>query len=430
VNTRAVICTLVLAGLPAAAWAGYRIQQIADDTLVNRDPTISSDGLVAWSAYNAREPGNMRSEIFVYINGQRRCLTEGAMEPESANTHPRVGEGSLVWVATFRKVDGDLTWVMKDPKPREGKPEELDATYIAMCEHDGAGGSIGKQWFVGPGTNPAMGVEGTVITNLSRPRRHPSGDAEICLWQGGEIKRLTQDTRNDIGPAVWGNLVAWQKARGWPFGWEIMVWDAGTRLQLTTNYYYDMAPMVHGKKVVWYGWDGHDYEIFLYDRDRDQTVQITSNEFDDVSPCIRGDWIAWEGYASLDPDIFLWDGKTVRRISSNPYEDSGPVVDKGRVAWQGFDGNDYEIYIFDGKQVIQITTNSYDDVSPRAADGLVTWVGYHDNFDGEIFVWDQTNLTRLTDNNYEDRNPATAGGRIVWEALDGDRSLIMLATPE
>lgn len=430
VRSRIGISILVTITLPITVFGGYRIEQIADDSLVNRDPTISAGGIVAWSSYNANEPGNPRSEIFVYVNGNRRSLTAGAMEPESMNTHPRAGAGSLVWVGTFRKVEGDLTWVMKDPRPRPEGPEELDATYLARCEHDGAGGSIGKQWFVGPGTNPAQDAVETVITNLSRPRRHPSGDTEICLWRGGEIKRLTQDMRNDIGPSAWGNLVAWQKARGWPFGWEIMVWDNGTRLQLTTNYYYDLTPRVQGRRIVWYGWDGHDYEIYLHDRDRDMTLQITSNGYDDVSPVVWGDMIAWEGYAGLDADIYLWDGSEKRRLSKNPYEDSEPSLWNGSVVWQGFDGNDFEIFMYCDGRVMQLTTNAYDDVSPKIRDGIVCWVGYYDNFDGEIFVWDQTNMVMLTDNDYEDRNVETAGGRLVWEASDGERSLIMLAIPE
>lgn len=430
VKRATVTAAAVLVIVPLLSRAGYRIEQIADPRVVNRDPAIDANGLVAWSAYDSTEPGNARSEIFVYADGRRRCLTEGAMEPESANVHPAFGGGSLVWVGSFKKIEGDLTWVMKHPQPKEDEPEELDATYIAMCEPDGAGGSIGKQWFVGPGTNPAMGAEGQVITNLARPRRHPSGDAEICLWQGGEIKRLTQDMRNDIGPSVWGNLVAWQKARGWPFGWEIMVWNHGQRLQLTTNYYYDMAPQVYEQKVVWYGWDGHDYEVFLYDSSRDVVTQITSNGYDDVAPRIWDQLVVWEGYAGLEADIYGWDGTKVRRLSNNPYEDSSPSVWRDMVVWQGFDGNDFEIFVYHRGLLTQLTTNSYDDISPQIRDGIAVWVGYHDNLDGEIYVWDQTNTTRLTDNDYEDRTPQTAGGRIVWSAIEGDQSLIMLASPE
>lgn len=416
--------------VPIVVFGGYRIEQIADESLVNRDPTISADGIVAWSSYGVTESGDSRSEIFVYVDGERRSLTGGSMKPESANMHPQASGGSLVWVGTFGTIAGDLTWVMKDPPRNPEEPEELDATYLARCEPDGAGGSIGKQWFVGPGTNPAQGAVETVVTNLSGPRRHPSGDAEICLWQGGEIKRLTRDMRNDIGPSVWGNLVAWQKARGWPFGWEIMLWDSGTRLQLTTNYYYDLTPRVQGRRVAWYGWDGHDYEIFLYDRDQDITLQITSNDYDDVSPVVWGDMVAWEGYAGLDADIYLWDGTEPRRLSKNPYEDSEPSLWNGLVAWQGFDGNDFEIFLYRDGGVIQLTTNAYDDVSPKIRDGVTCWVGYYDNFDGEIFVWSQTNTLMLTDNDYDDRGVETAGGRLVWEARDGDRSLIMLAIPE
>jgi hypothetical protein len=105
-------------------------------------------------------------------------------------------------------------------------------------------------------------------------------------------------------------LIAWQKAKGWPFGWEIMIWSEGVQQQLTTNLYYDMGPKVQGQQLVWYGWDGHDFEIFLYDNAVGVTTQLTNNGYDDVSPSIWEGQVAWEAYPGADAEIFLWkDGK-------------------------------------------------------------------------------------------------------------------------
>ena len=400
----------------------FKVTQIADENLVNRGPVISETGLVVWHTYAQNDKGESFSDVFIHQNGETRSLTRGVMDPLAANPHPRVQSNTVVWVSTFSSPGQDLTWTLKQVPPKKDQPEELDATFIAHAEADGAGGSLGRQWFTGPSTNPAgTGTLAGVVTNFSRPRRHPSGDAEICLWDGGEIRRITQDTRNDLAPSAWGHLVAWQKAKGWPFGWEIMFWDDGFRNQLTTNYYYDMSPVVQGRRIAWYGWDGHDFEIYLYDRDKDTTIQVTSNRYDDVSPVLWGDLLAWEAYPTVEADIHAWKNGKILKIGENPEDDINPAAWNGKVVWQGFDDRDH---------TVKLTDNDYDDIKPDIRDGLVCWMGYFENWDAEIFVWDGTNITRLTDNDYEDRDPHTAGGRLVWQAVDTDgHNLILLAEP-
>lgn len=139
-------------------------------------------------------------------------------------------------------------------------------------------------------------------------------------------RRVTQDTRNDFAPSHWGNIISWQKAKGWPFGWEIMALVGDTRMQLTTNFYYDMGPKVQGDKIVWYGWDGFDYEIYMFDAATTSTVQITSNRYDDVAPTVWGDVVVWEGYSAVEADIFMWRNGEITKISNNIDDDLYPRI--------------------------------------------------------------------------------------------------------
>lgn len=407
----------------------FAIRQIADEAVVNRDPVVSEAGLVAWYAYEKGEEGEARSEVYVYADGERRALTKGVLEPGSANVRPQVSGRVVVWQTTLPYPEGPPDWTLQEVPVREGEPPELDATYEAFAEPDGFGGSLGRQWFVGPGQALAPTGGEEAVTNAIRPLRAPSGENEICLWDGSEVVRLTKDARDDLAPSVAGRMVAWQKAKGWPFGWEIMVWEDGWKAQLTTNYYYDMAPKVHGSQVVWYGWDGQDYEVYLFDKGRDIVLQITSNTYDDVAPQIHDGVVAWEGYASVEADVFLWKNGEVRRLSDNTEDDIRPRTWNGRVVWQGFDGSDYEIFYFDGEKTQRLTSNTYDDLAPEIGDGWVVWMAYPEGGPGEIFVWDGEQVIRLTENDYEDRNPRTAGHRIVWEGRPGGKSLIYLAEP-
>lgn len=478
---KSLACALLLPLLfpLGSAAAEFTVTQISDETRINREPVISETGLAAWAAYTKAGEEMSSSDIFVYYDGKARPITKSKLDPEMVNLRPCVHSNSVVWVGTFHGAAGPVDWVLREvPSPGRDEPTpELRADYEAHEAPDG------RQWFTLPGTGqpPTQAEGGTnappaepqpapaadtappaaapADTNAPAPtpppstpppsgpfvepppdlsklpdaaRRAPSGDTEICLWKkpDSEIMRITRDGRDDLGPSFWGSLIAWQKAKGWPFGWEVMIWSDGARAQLTTNYYYDMAPKVHGSQVVWYGWDGHDFEIFLYDDKAKVTTQITSNQYDDVSPVLWGGVIAWEGYAGVDGDIFMWKDGKIEKISDNIEDDLNPRIWNGQVVWQGFDGDDFEIYLYDGTKTLKLTSNTHDDLNPDIADGLICWMGYHDNWDAEIFVWDGTDVKRLTENEYEDRDPRTAGGRVIWQQDQGDKSLIFLAEPK
>jgi hypothetical protein len=288
-----------------------------------------------------------------------------------------------------------------------------------------------------------------------KERRRTITFNELCRWTIGQdkIEWVTHDQRNDLGPSLSGDVITWQKAKSFPFGWEIMALVGAERFQLSTNFYYDMAPKVHGRDVTWYGWDGNDYEIFHWNADTRHVSQITSNSYDDVSPVIWDGMIAWEGYPTVEAEIYVYepgrDGAagSLKLVSNNVADDFNPSIFDGKVVWQGFDGDDFEIYLYDrnanredaadGGQTLgsmkKLTSNVYDDVNPMIRDGVLTWMGYFDNWDAEIFVWDwdRDTAVQLTNDEFvEDKNPYTAGGYIIWQTDAEDKSEVYLATPK
>lgn len=428
--------------VPEAWGVEYTVKQIADDQFNNREPVITDQGLAAWSAYALGPEGVQGdSEIHIYRNGERRSLTAGNVPIGTTHYRPCAHETSLVWVGSFPYPMGDANWVLKEvPTPERDTPyPELIATgrHITPSEKEPEQPPEGE--------SPS---EEELAKREEAPdaiRRHPSGHMEIAAWFGDDVQRITRDARNDFGPSLWGRTIAWQKSKGFPFGWEIMVWADGTMYQLTTNFFYDMAPQVQGDQVVWYGWDGNDYEIFLHDRKAEITFQVTSNLYDDVSPVLWNGVIAWEAYPGVDAEVYLWKENRFQRLSDNPWDDLNPHIWDGKVVWQGFDGDDFEIYLFDGQKTIKLTSNRFDDVNPDIRDNIICWMSYFDNWDSEIFAWDivanqpviligeggQPGVTagRLSYNDFEDRDPRTAGGRIIWQGTDNSRSLIYLAEP-
>ncbi|HMP71866.1 MAG TPA: hypothetical protein PKE55_01245 [Kiritimatiellia bacterium] len=414
-------------------------QQIANDRIINRDPVISSTGLAVWMSWNTNDVTTAETFITVYYNGERTDLTAELGSTMFGAVKPQVHSNHLIFVANYNTFDRNaVTWRLREvPWRDEGGLRELDARFIATEDDDGT-----------PVLTPFIDDREIERTEDERPpedpenleaRRVPSGKNEIWKWTVGDIdvQRITQDNRNDFNPSIWGDIITWQKARGFPFGWEIMALIGDKRIQLTTNFYYDMGPKVHGRQIVWYGWDGYDYEIFLFDADREETIQITDNRFDDIAPVIWNGVIAWEGYASVEADIYMYKDGQVTRISDNVEDDINPRIWDRFITWQGYDGDDYEIFLYDhvaGGPARKITTTNYDDINPIVYDDLLVWMGFVDNFDAEIFYVDLSrpppyDIVRLTENDEDDLDPQTAGRRIIWRTEREGRNMIMLAEP-
>lgn len=433
----ALIIALLTPALHARALE-FQLQQIANERNVNSEATISGSGMAVWLQYNTNDVSSSILDLMIHRNGTAENFTQETSD-FYGNTKPVVESNAIVWVASYRKFPDVPSWTLREvPTRDEGGATEIPALYEVHVSPSG------EKLFVNVADTTGR-VEvvtndvGEVTTNYypaaaveEQIRRHPSGGAEINFWPGtGEVIRITADQRNDFEPSFSGRLLAWQKSKGFPFGWEIMVWDDGVTKQLTTNFYYDMAPKVHGRQVAWYAWDGYDFEIFLYDADKDTTTQITSNRYDDVAPVIWDGQIAWEGYPAIEADIFLYRDGAVTKISDNIEDDINPRIWNGQVVWQGFDGDDFEIYFYDGTKAIKVTKNDYDDTNPDLRDGIITWMGYQGNWDAEIFAWDGTgDPVQLTDNDDEDRDPRTAGRRIIWTADRSGNSQVWLATPK
>jgi len=420
----------------------FNIRTISREGLINRDPVVSETGLIAWMYYDTNTALTAYSHIAVYQDGKTNNLTDGLATFYGA-TKPLVHSNQLIFIANAKSVGGDVTWSLREvPTRDEGDARELNAVFSAT--EIGGVQKIERLGSAAETTNEAGEIVVPIIgedTNGS-PRRLPSGEAEVWSWKVGDadIQRVTQDSRNDFAPSFWGNTISWQKAKGWPFGWEIMALVGDTRMQLTTNFYYDMGPKVFGTKVVWYGWDGFDYEIYMFDSAKSEITQLTSNRFDDTAPMIWGDVVVWEGYSAVEADIYMWKEGNVTLISSNIDDDLNPKIWNNFITWQGFDGDDFEIYLYDitkGGEAIKITSNDFDDTSPDIHDNLITWMGYFENWDAEIFYLDIRNFSssdikqpvRLTDNEEDDRDPKTAGRRIVWVSESEGESRIQLAEP-
>lgn len=424
-----------------------------------RNPSIGETGLVAWQGHRPHlsdtpastrsdvlkaPPGSRITDIYIWKNGEIRNITGNNPYTPRRNERPRVFGDSVLFTAWFRddagggfpmdmatppKTDTMLQMQTDYPTlfdPPQAAPASALAAELAEDQPDGE-----------PPPSSEPPPEGHRIKESSMQFQQwrssgPSGDIAI-YGTDDTIQRITPGARHISNPVMSEAGVAFQVARGWPYGYEIFVWKPGDTLlsQLTTNYFYALNPDIHGQELVFQGWDGTDFEIFRYRFDAGSLEQITDNQFDDTHPVVWNAEIVWIAYPTINAEIFHYREGEIRKISEDSQDNSHPSIWEGQAVWQGYDEADLEIYYFNGRRTIKLTSNTWDDMTPLIRDGVITWMSYIDNSDAEVMALDLSDniAVRLTDNDWEDSFPNTAGERVVWQILSPEGSSVMIAEP-
>jgi hypothetical protein len=421
----------------------FSVQTISPSQGNARLPSIGETGLVAWQTYatnDAEVAGSMRSDIFIWRDGQVRNITVDDPRIARRSEHPLVFGDSVIFTAWFKdNVGGGFPFELTIP-PKNDEMRQMESEYPGLFDPPL------------PAPKSAVEVEASIAdTNQPPPEpvaeKNPTNTLQRQIWRGsgkagdiavyrpdGSIERISPGTRHFNSPVMSEAGIAFQCARGWPYGYELLVWKPGatTLIQLTTNYFYVLNPDIHGNELVFQGWDGNDYEIFRYRFDTDQLEQITNNQFDDVSPVVWNGEIAWVAHPTVTAEIFHYRDGVIRKISEGTEDNSAPAIWEGKVVWQGYDDTDLEIYYFNGRRTIKLTSNTWDDLAPGICDGVIVWMSYIDNWDAEIMVLDLSDniAVQLTDNDLEDAFPRTAGEKIVWQTIGPAGSIVQMATPK
>ncbi len=452
----ALVCFLL--GLGMASAREFSVRPLTDPQGNARAPVISETGLIAWQAFSAHEsdsplaartdvlhssPNMKRSDIILWRDGTTTNITASDNRIAGRSEHPVLSGDSVAFLCWFRDgVDEGYPLMLSTP-PKTEEMRKLEADYptlfdpplaapVSALEAEAAAAETNAA--PSPDDNPA--ATNVPRENIQRQMWRTSGKgADIALYRADKgILRITPGNRHFCSPVLSAAGLAFQCARGWPYGYEMVVWpDSATNLiQITTNYYYVLNPDLHGNELVFQGWDGDDYEIFLYHFDTQQLEQITNNQFDDINPVVWDGHIAWIAHPTVTAEIFYMADGVIRKISEGTEDNAAPAIWQDRVVWQGYDETDLEIYYFNGRRTIKLTSNTWDDMAPKIHDGLITWMSYVDNWDSEIMALDLSDNTavQLTNNEFEDSFPQTAGQKIVWQAISTQGSSIQLAEPK
>jgi hypothetical protein len=444
-QTAAALVWLLLCGGTVLA-REFTVQTLSETGGDARHPSIGDSGLVAWQGFSKVEGGQptaQRSDIFLWQDGRISNITANDPRIAGRSERPRVFRDSVLFTTRFNAHDRsgypfDLSIPPKTEEMRQMESEyptlfdpPLPAPRSAV-EAEGVGDETPPATPLDPADMPAASSDGS---SLQRQMWRGSGAGlDVAVYRpDNTIERITPGSRHFSFPVMSDAGIAFQVARGWPYGYEVLVWEPGdTALtQLTTNYFYVLNPDIHGNELVFQAWDGNDYEIFRYRFDTGEMEQVTNNQFDDTHPVVWNGEIAWIAHPTVNAEIFHMRDGVIRKISETSQDNSAPSIWEGRVVWQGYDDTDLEIYYFNGRRTIKLTSNTWDDIAPQVRDGVIAWMSYVGNGDAEIMALDLSdNITvQLTDNDWEDSFPQTMGEKIVWYTLLPEGAQVQMAEP-
>ena len=250
-------------------------------------------------------------------------------------------------------------------------------------------------------------------------------DYDIFLYNGTETIQLT-DSGNNRFPQIWESNVVWSGYNGGDN--EIFLYNGTETIQLSdSGWGRNFDPQIWGSNVVWsgYGYDGNHSELYLYNGS--ETIQLTDYGGIVYKPQIWGSNVVWRGKQNSGSsyyEIYLYNGtETIQLSDSNG--SAYPQIWGSNVVWCSYDGNDNEIYLYNGTETIQLTDNSWNDYNPQVWGSNVVWC-VRNGGDNEIFLYNGTETIQLSDNIGRNFNPQIWGSNVVWRCLDGNDNEIFL----
>ncbi len=246
-------------------WNGAEITQLTDNDVLDEDPDIDGSKVV-WAQWDGSD-----REIMLWDGVTITQVTDNTIE----DFEPVISGSNVAWYAydgSDHEIyfwDGATTTQVTDNATQDRGPAIFGSTVVWLST-DGLGAESVQRWDgsqisavtteAGLYQSPKVSDAGVVWTGCTKGGGSActAGDFEIYFWNGVGTTRITDNSFDDLDPAIDGNTIV---CRG-PL--EIYVWGGSVVTQITnTNIPAKGAPDISGPRVVWSEPTLGDFEIFL-----------------------------------------------------------------------------------------------------------------------------------------------------------------------
>jgi hypothetical protein len=301
-----LVLSLILCPTPAAA----QISQVTDNSGFDVSPQVLDDGRILWQGWDGHD-----YEIFCQVPGQNPTQLTYNDTPDAM---PQMNaQGDLVWM-NWDESDWEF-WYDFGSGPvqltnNEGAFDVLPqitadgwiywqgwdgSDYEIYCYDSSSGVTTQLTDNTTNDTAPQVSASGQLVWT-----QHDGHDWEICV--NGIL--ITDNSSQDLSPVITAEgQVYWQ---GWDGNdYEIYRYNLSNGLTetLTDNTVDDISPAVNGGVLVWSQWDGQDSEIYYSFLDSGVTSRITDDSFNDLNPRISiSGQIVWQKWDGSDYEIYSY----------------------------------------------------------------------------------------------------------------------------
>jgi TolB protein len=183
-------------------------------------------------------------------------------------------------------------------------------------------------------------------------------NSDIYLYDSAadpKISRITDNSSNQVLPAVWGDKIVWQDNRNG--NWDIYLYDGNTEKRITTNQKDQFYPKISDHTIVWEDWRSGNGDIYMCNinkRDKHSNAFIekpvcvaTGSQLD---PAIHDDTIVWEDNRRGNWDIYMYqldeeDEGEVSVVCKAAGDQYFPAVYDDKVVWTDYRNGNEDIYM-------------------------------------------------------------------------------------
>jgi cysteine-rich repeat protein len=438
---------------------------------------------VAWRRVNTQTGA---TDVYFHDGAATLALTTGELSAVEALA---VGDHVVAWIGTgpdgraLSAWDG-TTGVVLDPNVPPGAGLTVSGSRIAWLS---ASGPVHAVWTCSPvldadsdgfasvemgGTDcddsdPSVAPELSLVDLtqgaadvLDRPvlsdgraawSASDGNDAELFLFDGKGVVRLTQNTEDDRFPSAYGPDLVWQQG---PPGESVIILFDGQSLGPIPGSKGGRKPQVWGRHVAWLTGAESSKELNVFDRESGTTskpnltplfsdsffLQAGTLAFDDLapdsnvmavdlasgqtrilstpaakdgSPSVYGPRVAWLSTGLLS-SVMLFDGTSSAPVAQDAAEKSAPVLGSGALLFSSASGGLQRIYVarMDGT-VAPLSAESEQGSQPSGDAQTVAWISGAGDA-AELVVSRGGTPQQVTDDDVEDRLPMVSRGQVVW----------------
>lgn len=315
----------------------FKITQLTDNTISDRNPQINDQGAVVWSG------GGFFHDIYLYDKNTIKNISNSALN----DIKPQISNRGVVWQA-----DGS-------------SPSEI---YFFN--------GVSK---VNLTNNTTADIDPQITVNFIvwEGQSQIYAGRRSIFWSNGEKNfqvshhslRDSNPQINSRGHTVWQGQVSSRSTNDGIYLYKGFIPEK----PLTNNATHNGRPQINSRgDVVWLEFSAitNNYGIYLHNYNG-TIIKNISNSAEpsiDTRPQISNYGVVWTSVPSgeSDSEIYLYNGTSVRRLTDNNVDDEDPQInDQGRVVWVGGYSSDSEIYFYNGTNITQLTNNNTIDRNPQ-----------------------------------------------------------------